>query len=315
MLDFIKRCILVVFLLQLHQPLTQAQNVLISETQGSPHASSILELFSTDKGFLLPRLSVEQRDSIINPAQALIIFNTTSKCLEIFVQQWFSLWCPDSLCGLPIQDIQGNTYQTVQIGNQCWMSENLKATVFNDGTHISHITDNTQWVNLSTPAYCWFSNDSVANSGTGALYNWYVTDSASNGGKNICPAGWRVPNDNDWYILENYIDSSINDPNSTGWRGTDGGTKLRATYSWAGTPGNGSDDYNFTAIATGFRFVGTGHFQSQTSSTRFWTTTPVSASNAYMRGLTSASSLNGPKIFRSTTHSKKDGNSIRCIRD
>jgi hypothetical protein len=96
---------------------------------------------------------------------------------------------------LLISDIDGNIYKTVQIGSQLWMAENLKNTKYNDGTGIPNIIENTAWTNLTTPGYCLYNNAATYKDTYGALYNWYAVDVASNGGKNICPIGWHVPND------------------------------------------------------------------------------------------------------------------------
>jgi len=67
--------------------------------------------------------------------------------------------CDDFNPADPLEDNDGNTYQTVQIGDQIWMAENLKTTKYNDNTSIPLVTDNTEWSNLSTPSYCWYNND------------------------------------------------------------------------------------------------------------------------------------------------------------
>jgi|WetSurSiteA1Bulk_404760.scaffolds.fasta_scaffold08114_5 uncharacterized protein (TIGR02145 family) len=106
-----------------------------------------------------------------------------------------------------IKDVDGNWYNTVKIGDQWWMADNLKTTKYNDRTSIPLVTDNTAWVSLVTPGYCWYNNDPLTYKpmAYGALYNWYVVDAASNGGKNVCPTGWRVPSETDWAELMNYL--------------------------------------------------------------------------------------------------------------
>ncbi len=74
-----------------------------------------------------------------------------------------------------LEDIDGNFYRTIKIGNQVWMAENLKTIHFNDGTAIPKVVDNSSWSNLSTPGYCWYLNDSTLHSKLlGALYNFFV---------------------------------------------------------------------------------------------------------------------------------------------
>ena len=84
-----------------------------------------------------------------------------------------------------IKDIDGNTYTTVTIGTQIWMVENLKTTKFRDGSPIPNITDNTQWGNLSTAAYCNYNNDEATGTKYGKLYNWY----SINDNRKITPTG------------------------------------------------------------------------------------------------------------------------------
>jgi len=88
-----------------------------------------------------------------------------------------------------VTDADGNIYNTVTIGTQTWMVENLKVTKYNDGTAIPLVTDNTAWSNLTTPGYCWYNNDAATNKNTyGGLYNFYTV----NTGK-LAPTGWHVP--------------------------------------------------------------------------------------------------------------------------
>ena len=88
-----------------------------------------------------------------------------------------------------VTDVEGNVYNVVTIGNQAWMAENLRTTMYSDSTSIPLVKDEIKWAILSTPAYCWYKNDEEAFKPTyGALYNWYSV----NTGK-LCPDGWHVP--------------------------------------------------------------------------------------------------------------------------
>ena len=99
-------------------------------------------------------------------------------------------------------DYDGNYYDTVRIGSQTWIAENLVTTHFNDGTNLPYVPGYAAWANLTTPAYGWYNNSYATYKDTyGALYNWYAVE--KNG--NLCPAGWRVPTDGEWTVMDNYL--------------------------------------------------------------------------------------------------------------
>ena len=139
-------------------------------------------------------------------------------------------------------DGDNNNYPIIEIGTQVWMAENLKTTKYNDGTAIPNVTDNTAWSLLLTGAYSDYSNTPSNSTTYGRLYNWYTIDNnaatkvASNGGKNVCPTGWRVFNDVDWTTLTDYLTN-----NGYGYGGTGNSiAKSMASISgWTtiGTPG------------------------------------------------------------------------------
>ena len=90
-------------------------------------------------------------------------------------------------------DIDGNVYETVQIGDQLWMAENLKVTHYNDGSEIQYVQSESSepnvWKNLSTGAYGYYNDDPYHLDTYGNLYNWYVVDDD----RGVCPEGWHVP--------------------------------------------------------------------------------------------------------------------------
>jgi hypothetical protein len=98
-----------------------------------------------------------------------------------------------------LTDIDGNKYKTVKIGNQWWMAENLSVSHYRDGTSIPKVTEETQWANLTTGAWCYYNNDSDLGIIYGKLYNWY----AVNDSRGLAPAGWHIPSDAEWTILTN----------------------------------------------------------------------------------------------------------------
>ena len=109
-----------------------------------------------------------------------------------------------------VTDYDGNVYNTVQIGEQCWMRENLRTTHYEDGTAIP-----TELVSSSDVAYCYLlnNNENYVES-YGHLYNWPAimhgdNSSSSNPSdiQGICPTGWHVPSDAEWTQLTEYVSS------------------------------------------------------------------------------------------------------------
>ena len=105
----------------------------------------------------------------------------------------------DLNCVPPTMD--GYDYDVVQIGSQCWFSENLRTTIYADGSGVPEVTGNAAWTGLSTGARCDYENDASSALTYGRLYNWY----AVNNGSGLCPSGWHVPTDGEWTALETYL--------------------------------------------------------------------------------------------------------------
>jgi len=215
-----------------------------------------------------------------------------------------------------ISDVDGNTYNTVTIGTQTWIKENLKTTKYNDGTNIANVTDNTAWTSLSTPAYCWYNNDAATNKATyGALYNWYAVDAGSNGNKNVCPTGWHVTSNTEWSALFDYLTN-----NGFGYQGSgnDIAKSISTTIGWtfsavSGSPGNDPASNNASGLSLppgGHRLESNGSFLYINSGPYWWTSTSLNSSNVYYM----SSSYNGATVGIWDT-TKKFGFSVRCIKD
>jgi len=211
--------------------------------------------------------------------------------------------------GGTVTDIDGNVYNTVVIGNQEWMLENLKVTKYRDGTPIPYVTDNIEWINLSTDAYCTYDNN-VSNADTyGYLYNWYaVNDSCG-----LAPAGWHVPTDDDWKELEMYLGMSQSEADDDDWRGTNEGAKLKESgYSHWTSPNTGAtNESGFGALPGGYRTSGTtGGYLDLALHAYFWSSTEYNNYSAWIRLLP----YNRTDVRRNYTD-KDAGFSIRCVRD
>lgn len=138
-----------------------------------------------------------------------------------------------------VTDIDGNIYQTVSLGTQTWMKENLKVTRFNDGSPIPRVTDGMAWEQLVAPAYCWYRNDTANGEIYGALYNWYAIGSGK-----LAPEGWRCPTAEDWNTLANFL----------GGDSIAGGRMKEAGFShWLDPNTGATNSSGFTALPGGVR--------------------------------------------------------------
>ncbi len=194
-----------------------------------------------------------------------------------------------------VTDIDGNVYQTVTIGTQVWMKENLKVSKYRNGDPIpTNLTDDA-WNSTTTGAYAIYNNDVANNTTYGKLYNWYaVADS-----RNLCPAGWHVPSDAEWTTLENYLgDSSV------------AGGKLKSTSNLWNTPNTGAtNESGFFGLPGGNRLVnGTYNFIGYYGD--WWSSTENSTTFVWSRGLYYYYGLS----YRNSGY-KQGGFSVRCIRD
>jgi uncharacterized protein (TIGR02145 family) len=204
-----------------------------------------------------------------------------------------------------VTDLEGNVYQTVKIGDQWWMAENLLTTKFNDGTDITLIPTSdpaSDWSNNTNPCYTEINKELF-----GLLYNGAVINSE----KNIAPDGWHVPTDEDWIKLEKEIGMSDGDLYATGWRGENEAIKLTTKYSIGWPEGRvlyGTDEYGFNAKPGGCRiFDGNTNISTNTA---FWWTDTNSENELWYRYFDS----NEKRIFRQHTY-KGYGMSIRCVKD
>ena len=207
-----------------------------------------------------------------------------------------------------ITDTDGNTYKTVEIGNQTWMAENLRTTRYNDNTPITLVKDSIAWLNLKTAAYTWYRNDIKNKDKYGALYNWFTISTGK-----LCPSGWHVATDADFNELELQLGTKPSDINMWGWRGTGVGTKLKSTTGWA-DGGNGTNNSGFTILPGGYRQYVHGEFHGAGILTYLWCSTDDAANGnpgvAWYRRLDATNTA----VYKATT-SKKGGKYVRCLQD
>jgi uncharacterized protein (TIGR02145 family) len=193
-----------------------------------------------------------------------------------------------------VTDADWNVYNTIQIGTQTWMAENLKTTSFFNGEQIANVEDNLIWANYTLDAYCWYKNDISYKTNYGVLYNWY----AVNTGK-LCPRGWHVPSSAEFTTLITFL----------GGEGAAGG-KLKESGSvhWL-TPNTGADNESgFSALPGGY--LPYGDFMSFRTAGYWWSSTESNSNSAsfmLMQSNNESASI--------TDGVKTNGMSVRCIKN
>ncbi len=271
-----------------------------------PNGSAMLDVKSTDKGFLPPR--VADTNSISNPVAGLIIYDQSNNCMRYFNGTVWSncigSFTPQFTCGDALVDTRdGRSYTTIQIGTQCWMAENL-----NYGTMINGISNQTD--NSTIEKYCY--DNSSSNCDTyGGLYQWdemmqYINTGGTQG---ICPTGWHLPIDDEWCTLENHVDIGTITCSTTGWRGTDAGSNLKETGTthWVNNT-DATNSSGFTGLPGGLRETD-GSFDILTGYAYFWSS-GENGSNAWIHAL----GHNSTQVGRGD-YNKAHGYSVRCVQD
>jgi uncharacterized protein (TIGR02145 family) len=261
-----------------------AQNVGIGTN--SPNASAQLDVSSTTKGFLPPRMTVAQRNSISNPVAGLQIWCIDCKQLQVYDG---STWI----------NIGGATpvIPNVVICSQVWMSKNLDVTVYQNWDPIPQVTDPIKWAALTTGAWCWYNNDSATYASTyGRLYNWY----AVNDPRGLAPQGWHVPSDGEWSTLSTCLGGDFV---------AGGKLKEAGTAHWLSPNTNADNSSFFGALPCGYRIM-SGTFNFLGIIGYFWSTLDANTYLACSRKLTNTSSS-----LARTYEDKTSAFSIRCIRD
>jgi len=174
----------------------------------------------------------------------------------------------------------GQIYDIVEIGNQCWMAENL---------------------NYQSAFSWWYHNSSANGDVYGRLYTW-------NAALIACPNGWHLPSDDEWKTLEMTFGMSQTQADNTGWRGKDEGREMKSTSGW-NSNANGIYSNGFNALPGGYR-ESEGSFFNLGSSGYWWSSTDNSGMGAWHRGLYS----DFVQIFR-YYYSKSYGRSVRCLKN
>lgn len=188
-------------------------------------------------------------------------------------------------CGTSmVADIDGNIYKTVKIGNQCWMKENLKVAKNPQGAPITRYCYNNDFKNCETD---------------GGLYDWNtaMNKSIMEGNQGICPDGWHIPKDSEWYVLEKGLATNSCSDNKDKWDCDSAGAKLKI----GGSSG-------FEGILAGYRYPG-GTYDDRGVYAKFWSSME-NGINAWHLFLYS-----GYSTVSRQAMDKRYSASIRCFKD
>ena len=278
-----------------------AQSVGINTDGSAANASAMLDVSSTTKGFLIPRMTESQRNAIASPIAAGL-----------------RVWCTD--CGLygETQVYNGTTWTNmiggaattarVTIGTQVWAVNNLDVATYSDGTVIPEVTSGTDWAALTTGAWCYYSNDPTNGAIYGKLYNWYAVAGIWNEAsktdatlrKKLAPTGWHVPT----YAELTTLTTTLGGDSVAG-----GKMKATGTSLWVGPNYGANNSSGFTGIPGGFR-NDSGAFYSVGYYAHWWSSSEADSIFSWTCTLNYYSDLAGRYGGR-----KKYGYSVRCLRD
>lgn len=195
---------------------------------------------------------------------------------------------PDGDCPSTIT-YAGKTYNTVKIGEHCWLKDNLDI-----GTMIeSNDEEDNQTDNGTIEKYC-YDNDHNNCEKYGGLYQWneamqYIT---TEGTKGICPVGWHIPTRSEFEELEDYVG--------------DEAKRLLAE----GETDEATNETGFSALLGGNRYNVNGNFDFLGNFANFWSSSELNTKDAYYLTLTNYASDVGLSKYN-----KGDGFSVRCIKD
>ncbi|MEC7477041.1 MAG: FISUMP domain-containing protein, partial [Bacteroidota bacterium] len=194
-------------------------------------------------------------------------------------------------CGNPLE-YQGYDYETVQIGEQCWVAENLRTENYKNGDFIPANLDNSEWTSTTSGATVFYGDDVFSLQAYGRLYNWHAVDDA----RSLCPNAWRIPSDGDWTVLTDFLGGSAT-----------AGAQMKTTDGWNGD-GDGANSSGFSGVPGGSR-ASNGNFYLAGSSGYWWSATPY-GSSAWYRTV----SYNDDSVNRNFAY-HRNGYSVRCVQD
>jgi uncharacterized protein (TIGR02145 family) len=225
-------------------------------------------------------------------------------CVWIFLALTISSYSQTP--GNGVTDIDGNQYNSVIIGTQEWMKENLNVSKYTDGTPIPQVTDPTAWANLTTGAWCYYANTNSNGTTYGKLYNWYAVagihdNDPSTPNKILAPQGWHVPSDAEWTTLTNFLGGA-----------TVAGGKMKSTGTslWQSPNTAATNESGFTGLPGGERYFDGTLFILIGNIGTWWSSSEYDTTYVFIRYLYYSIGNAASDTLR-----KANGFSVRCVRD
>jgi uncharacterized protein (TIGR02145 family) len=231
----------------------------------------------------------------------------------------------------PTSNQLNKTHQTISIGKQIWMKENLNVSFFRNGDPIPEAKTNEEWIlagKEGKPAWCHYNNDPNNGNKYGKLYNWY----AVNDPRGIAPVGWKIPDFEHFNLLDTYLwgDVGLKLKNESGWNSWNIEERCKVCMGWTDdqrrakkcstcnnkgfrisktNSGNGTNSSGFSALPGGIRNPN-GEFDKIGQQCNLWSSTPQFTLFARYRTLLN---LENELIMNYTT--KDFGMYVRCLKE
>ncbi|MFN5213176.1 MAG: FISUMP domain-containing protein, partial [Bacteroidota bacterium] len=208
-------------------------------------------------------------------------------------------------------DQQGNVYKTIVIGTQEWMAENLNTSRYRNGDIIPTGLNNNAWSTTTAGAWNYLTDDSSFACPYGKNYNWYACADS----RNLCPTGWHVPTDLEWSTLINLLDPNANggaNPNIAGGTMKTTGTIQEGNGLWNFPNSGASNNSGFSGVPVGYR-NSLGSYFNNGNSQRWWSNTQNTTDNSL--AITRILDYNSDMVTRNANFGKRNGFSVRCIKD
>lgn len=186
-------------------------------------------------------------------------------------------------------------FNPIVIGGQEWTTRNLDVTKYRNGDEIPQVTDQTQWSNLTTGAWCYYDNNPANGPIYGKLYNWY----AVNDPRGLAPVGYHVPSQSEFITLSNYLGGDLV---------AGGPLKEAGTVHWSAPNTGATNSSGFTLLPAGIRAA---FFNALGIYTAMWSSTPV---NAFSSRIV-YSNYDDTVFFTGTSFDSNFGLAVRLIKD